>query len=297
MKNNQPLVSYVVACYNHEKYIRSAIFSILGQTYKNIELIVVDDGSTDGSAEILLAIQKEHPFNLILQRNSGVVAAINRGIAETSGEYVVPHASDDVSELNRTELQLRSFRDENVGFVVGGIRKISESGIVLTEWSPGDYKTYVFDDFLAGRASVSAVACMYRGKPIRELLPLDVALPFEDVQMHWGITNAGYSCFVDPSNCIVNYRILENSLGRTNKVGLYLAFLRFIYKYKDHPHFEIALARGKSGVFYQMAEESSTLAIKYYLTHYKYIPLSIALKGIFKMVIPRMILSRIRNKY
>lgn len=296
--NQQPLVSYVVLSYNHKKYIKQAIDSILQQTYKNIELIVIDDGSTDGSAELLAEMQKIFLFKLILQKNSGVVSALNRGVAETTGDFVVPHASDDISEINRTESQVKLFSEnENIGFVVGGIRKISETGDVLVQWYPEKSSIFDFDDFLKGKARAIAVACMYRGDLIRKLIPLDVSLPFEDVQLYWGVTEAGYKCLVNEDVCVINYRIVKNSLGRTNKTNLHFGFLKFVEKFKSHPNFRIALTRAKGGVFGAIAEVEKIKAIKYYFLNYSDLPFKFSIRGWLKIIFPNILISKFRKKY
>lgn len=298
MNNQQPLVTYVVLSYNHIKYIGCAIDSILQQTYKNIELIVVDDGSTDGSAEFLSEIQKIHRFKLILQKNSGVVAALNSGVAESSGDYVVLHASDDISEKSRTENQVKLFRENaNYGFVVGGIRKISENGDILIQWSPGVRKVFGFDDFLKGQAKAIAVACMYRGSLIRRLIPLDTTFPFEDVQLYWKVTEAGYKCLLDESSCVISYRIIPNSLGRANKINLHSEFLRFIEKYNYHPDFRCALVRSKASLFGAIAEVNRIKAVEYYFLNQSELPFSLAFRGWLKVVLPSFLRAKFKKKY
>jgi glycosyltransferase involved in cell wall biosynthesis len=91
--DNTPLVSIIIPCYNREAYISDAIESCLKQTYKNIEIIVVDDGSTDRSVEIVK--RYGDLISLITQSNQGVSAARNKGLFSASGEYIVMLDSDD----------------------------------------------------------------------------------------------------------------------------------------------------------------------------------------------------------
>jgi glycosyltransferase involved in cell wall biosynthesis len=88
-----PLVSIIIPCYNREAYISDAINSCLNQTYQNIEIIVVDDGSTDSSVEILKSYGDK--ISLITQSNQGVSTARNKGLNSASGEYIVMLDSDD----------------------------------------------------------------------------------------------------------------------------------------------------------------------------------------------------------
>jgi alpha-1,3-rhamnosyltransferase len=103
LKNGVPLVSIVVPAYNHERYVGAAIDSLVAQTWPNLELIIVNDGSPDTTLE---AIQSRRAtcearfvrYEVFDQVNAGVAAAQNRGIKAARGDYVYMLASDDVSE-------------------------------------------------------------------------------------------------------------------------------------------------------------------------------------------------------
>lgn len=95
MKNTNPLVSIIIPVYNTEKFVKEAIDSALGQTYHNIEVIAVDDGSTDCSLEIMKNIN-EPRFRYYSQINQGACVARNRGIQESKGEYFKFLDADDI---------------------------------------------------------------------------------------------------------------------------------------------------------------------------------------------------------
>lgn len=105
-----PLVSVVIPSYNHEKYISTAVESVLNQTYSNLELIIVDDGSKDFSLTILKKYKnKDSRIRLLAQENQGAHAAINRGLSECKGEFVTILNSDDVFLAHRFETILKVF--------------------------------------------------------------------------------------------------------------------------------------------------------------------------------------------
>lgn len=96
MNTDTPLVSVVVPSYNHERFISKCIGSILNQSFTNFELIVIDDGSTDGSRAILTSLKEKNNFTLVLQDNIGCAATFNKAIKEyAKGNYFTFCASDD----------------------------------------------------------------------------------------------------------------------------------------------------------------------------------------------------------
>jgi glycosyltransferase involved in cell wall biosynthesis len=101
-----PRVSVVMPAYNAARFLRKALDSILVQTFKDFELIVVDDGSTDASAEILAACTDARVQVIRKTRNEGLVAALNLGIAQARGEYLARMDADDIALPNRLASQV-----------------------------------------------------------------------------------------------------------------------------------------------------------------------------------------------
>ena len=90
-----PLVSVIVPSYNHAAYIEECLLSIVSQTYKNIELIVIDDGSLDSSRSIIMELAEKHNIIYKFQENSGVSKTLNNGIRLATGDFICVCASDD----------------------------------------------------------------------------------------------------------------------------------------------------------------------------------------------------------
>ncbi len=112
MKN--PLVSIVIPVYNGSNYVREAIDSALGQTYKNIEVVVVNDGSKDDGATEKICLSYGDKIRYIHKENGGVSSALNVGIREMKGEYFSWLSHDDKYELNKIEKQINCL-NENGG--------------------------------------------------------------------------------------------------------------------------------------------------------------------------------------
>lgn len=104
-KKMTKLISVVVTCYNHENYIEQCLRSIFNQTYRNIELIVLDDGSTDSSAKILQEVLKDSPFETSFEshENLGVVKNRNMGLGLIKGDYLLFVDSDNYLDMDYIE--------------------------------------------------------------------------------------------------------------------------------------------------------------------------------------------------
>ena len=111
MEEKQPLVSIIIPVYQVEKYIGNTIKSVLRQTYKNIEIILVDDGSTDESITNALAeVEREHftEYKLVRQENKGLGEARNTGVDYANGEWIVFLDSDDTIQKDAIEKLLKN---------------------------------------------------------------------------------------------------------------------------------------------------------------------------------------------
>lgn len=116
----KPLVSVVLPVYNGEKYLREAIESILNQTYRNMECIVVNDGSSDSTLEILLNYQdKDNRIVVISRENRGLVTSLNEAIQISHGAYIARMDADDVAHLDRIEKQVCYMENQKDVYLLG----------------------------------------------------------------------------------------------------------------------------------------------------------------------------------
>lgn len=114
----EDLISVIVPVYNVEKYLRESLDSIINQTYKNLEIILVDDGSTDNSLRILREYEKKDKrISVLTQKNGGICMAMKNGVLFSSGKYIARSDGDDINELNRYELQLKYLKENNCDLV------------------------------------------------------------------------------------------------------------------------------------------------------------------------------------
>ncbi len=104
-------ISVIMPVYNGERYIKETIESVLTQSYTDFEFIIIDDGSTDGTLDILKKIN-DNRIKVLNQNHGGIVKALNLGIKESTGEYIIRIDADDICILNRFEV-LVNYMDKN----------------------------------------------------------------------------------------------------------------------------------------------------------------------------------------
>ncbi len=131
---DKPKVSVIMAAYNSDKYIEEAILSILNQTLKDFELIIVDDCSTDNVPEIIKKYQELDPRIITVRNetNSGLTISWNRGIKLAKTDYVLMMDSDDIAYPNRLETQYNFMeQNPNVPLIGSGVELMDENGHVF----------------------------------------------------------------------------------------------------------------------------------------------------------------------
>jgi len=114
MLPEKPLVSILIPSYNHAEYVAETIYSIWKQPYPQIEIVVVDDCSTDNSVEILQSLQNRSPVPMRLyknEQNSGPRATVSRALELSRGDLIIPFSSDDLLAPDRLDHQIQQFRD------------------------------------------------------------------------------------------------------------------------------------------------------------------------------------------
>lgn len=187
----QPLVSVICLCHNHERFLQEAIDSVLDQTYPNIEIVVVDDASTDSSKALLkdICVKNNLPF-IDIAENIGNCAAFNKGFSVAKGKYVIDFATDDVMMPERIGKQVQFFekQQENVGVIFSNAQFMDEKGGILGTHYKTDTKGNVVEDVPDGevyaivleRYFISPPTMMMRRKVLEDLGGYDESMAYED---------------------------------------------------------------------------------------------------------------------
>lgn len=187
------LVSIITPCYNGEKYLDKYFLSILAQTYPNIELIFINDGSSDRTEEIALSYgeklkNKGYLFTYLVQENAGQSAAINQGLKVFRGEYLNWTDSDDYLPIDSIEKRI-SYLENNpdIGLVIGRSVVVDEKdykevGIISETGLNRTAPRQLAEDFLKGQMSCTCCcSTMVRSSMFRDSMPtpLQIETPRE----------------------------------------------------------------------------------------------------------------------
>lgn len=178
-----PLVSVLMCTYNNEVYLREAIDSILQQTYPNIEFIIVNDGSTDQTKDIILSYESPKIRYYENKRNRGQEYTKNKGIAQVKGKYIAYMDGDDISEKQRIATQVEFLETHSdIGFCSTGITFFgTRSGQLLTAETDQDIR---LDALLS--TPMAHATCMIR-REILEVHHINYVPGFLATEDYWFI--------------------------------------------------------------------------------------------------------------
>lgn len=141
-KKNKPLVSVVMSVYNGERFLKESIESLLNQTYKNIEIILINDGSTDRSREIVSSFQNERIIFIDRNYNLGLTKSLNEGLKHSRGNYIARLDVGDITFPTRIAEQVQFLEQHpEVGVLGAGIELFYNNRTLKTYIYPSDHDT------------------------------------------------------------------------------------------------------------------------------------------------------------
>ena len=152
-----PLVTIAIPCYNHEQYVQDSIQSIIDQSYSNIELIIIDDGSKDNSVLkiqelISICTNRFSRFEFRYRENKGLCNTLNEALKWANGEYFCTLASDDMIQPEKIELQIQALREYPEAIACfGGVNIIDKHNKIIDQRVRSFKKTCFSEIFLCTR--------------------------------------------------------------------------------------------------------------------------------------------------
>lgn len=232
--DNKPLVSAVMATYNNADFIVEAIESVLTQDYRNLELIIVDDGSTDGTPDILAAYAEDPRVTMIRQENQGQTVAKNAGLARSRGKYVAFCDSDDYWLPGKIGKQVEvAETSPSIGLVYGRARWIDSKGNELTALKMKPFQGRVTAQLLI-RNFVTFCTAMVRREAFDSIGGFDERLRMSIDYDAWLKISLRYDFrFVDePVAC---YRIWEGQMSHNMETRIE-NFMKLLDRFfEEHP--------------------------------------------------------------
>jgi glycosyltransferase involved in cell wall biosynthesis len=259
LQGNPPLVTVVIPCYNQAHFLGEAIESVLSQTYRNFEVIVVDDGSTDNTSEVA---SRYEGVRLIWQENRGLAGARNRGLEEAKGEYVVFLDADDRLLPGALEAGLGCFEAHpECALVAGHCRFIDVDGLLRAEPRPSQpIGSELYAALLERRYFVIPGTVMYRRAVIESVGAFDTSLKAaEDYDLYFRIAKM-FPVYWH-HEMVLEYR--KHGASMTRKAGLMLqhtvVVLRRQWNYSKGDRryreaFQVGLKSGREEYGYRLAE-------------------------------------------
>lgn len=239
---NQPLVSIVIPCYNHENFVQDCIQSVIDQTYQNIELIIIDDGSNDGSVakiEEMIDLCKKRfiHFEFRYRPNKGLSATLNEAIEWCQGEYYSVIASDDLILSFKIDIQVDFLlKNSNCVAVFGGVNLIDNNNKNIGEWL-FKQKKYSFSDIFLHKHNLPAPTALMKTGVVKAVGGYKTEIMIEDWYMWLKLSKIGDIYYLP--KILASYRFHDNNMSK-NLHKMHLGRFQVIDYFKFENQYENA---------------------------------------------------------
>lgn len=247
MNHPTPLVSIIIPCYNHEKYVRYTIQSVIEQDYENIELLIIDDGSKDSSVniikEMIPACQTRFlRFEFIHRPNKGLCATLNEALKWCEGKYFSAIASDDILTKFKTTIQVQ-FLESNPHIIAsfGSMKRIDSKNNELESLIAPD-RLYTFKDVILKKGNIFSPTQMIRTQAILDVGGYPDGILIEDWYMWLKLSQLGK--LHSSAQILTLYR--SHDSNTSNRVSdIQKARFQILELFKDSEFYEEGLKRLK----------------------------------------------------
>lgn len=287
MNSDKSLISVVIPAYNRGYIIRECIESVLRQTYQNIEVIVVDDCSTDNTVSVVKSIKDPRVQCYLLKKNSGACFARNYGVKQSSGVYIAFQDSDDVWKEDKLEKQLEFIENSGADFVFCGMNRNDPLNNRSTYY-PSDFsdKNDILAELLENNA-ISTQTILLR-RACMEEIQFDITFRrYQDWDFAIQAAAAGFKMAYMPYS-FVNSTIQQNSISATVKSGE--AYIHLMDKHKElyekYPHARAIMCKKIGNSFWAIDQKK---AFQFYKDSLK---AEFSVKVFVKMILCRIYKSR-----
>lgn len=250
LSKEKPLVSIVIPCYNHERYVQECIKSVIAQDYENIELIIIDDGSKDESVskiqELVPDCEKRFiRFEFRARPNKGLCATLNEAIELASGFFIVPIASDDEMYPNKISEQVKIFKikskeEPDLVAIYSGVEYVDDSGNSI-RIKKGSGKFCGFKEVILRNEFLPTPSFMVIKQKLIDVGCFNPNYSIEDFYIRLKLTENGGVFYVMPSP-LVKYRRHDDNLSKKSDLML-SGVSEILDEYQGYKIYRKAVAR------------------------------------------------------
>jgi len=225
---NQPIITVLMPVYNAERYLKEAIESILDQSYGNFIFLIINDGSKDRSGDIINSYDDERIHVINHEKNVGLVATLNEGLAKSNTELIARMDADDISEKDRIAKQIAYMKKHNNVLALGtGMKIIDQSGATLG-YEPGIEKSEAIRRCLAVRNVIAHPSIVMRKSAVLKVGGYDPSsTESEDYELWLKLSDLGELSNINEP--LIKYRVSKSSKSQKN----ISATRNFAAKYAD----------------------------------------------------------------
>jgi glycosyltransferase involved in cell wall biosynthesis len=220
-----PLITVLLPFYNAEKYLEKSIQSVLQQTFKDFELLLINDGSTDCSEKIINQFKDPRIVYVQKFKNEGIVKCLNYGIEIAKGKYIARMDADDICTQERLLDQYTYLENyPNIDVVGSWVKVINTSSIEIDKWKlPSSTCEFNFCIYFKSDPRIAHPAAMYRTDTIKEIGCYDPNLNYsgvEDADLWFRLIKENKQ-IVNIPKYLLNYRIHDNQISKKkNEFGI-----------------------------------------------------------------------------
>lgn len=288
---NNPLVSVIIPCYNHEDFVQETIQSVIDQDYQNIELIIIDDGSKDTSVQKIEEMREacESRFSRFKFRhrpNKGLCATLNEGLDWSKGKYFTPSASDDILSPCKISKQIKVLQNSGAVGVFTGICIINDKKEIIT--NKGQNRKISFNEAFLRKYLMPGQTLMLSTSAVKNINGYDTSIAIEDLDIILRLCSKNYY-FISIKTPLVYYRRHENNLSSNHQVMI--EAVKFILsKYKHHKLYKQALSNSIMIEAHGLQHMNKTASLNYMKEALNIYPMNIFSISLFKYII-KMILK------
>lgn len=257
-----PLVTFFIPSYNHIKYVEQSIISVCEQTYQNLDVIVIDDGSIDGSHELISKLQEKYNFKYIHRPNKGLIRTLNEALEIAQGEYFCWGGSDDIFIKDKVEKQVKFFeKNPEYALCYGKMIFIDGNDKTIKEAKTKHNKSgYVFDDLIY-RCFITLPTVMVKTDILKEF-GFDTNFFLEDYPLWLKIAKKYKIGFLD--EILTYYRLHDTNVSNDlNK--MIIEVNRILDEWKNDPIYPNAIAKWYYRWFCDLSKHNNLELSKKYM--------------------------------